>query len=218
MGLDMGSVCLVSHSAIPGRPRQLLQLPRVFHPQSGPVEAAQCDTISHTAGQCRTFLPVLSPSLILAAAAGSWVGDTVSNSCLVTKGFSFLLAWKGGGMGWGDTWAHGMHRITLPTPRPLPGFPDLQWLIVIVLAGIFVLALCCFSLCLRIFFLVSPWHLMHKFSPQWLAASHQGKGEGRGGAIFGQTHETPRPGPGSSLATTMIWLMPGHHHCTAHHS
>ena len=126
MGLDMGSVCLVSHSAIPGRPRQLLQLPRVFHPQSGPVEAAQCDTISHTAGQCRTFLPILSPSLILAAAASSWVGDTVSNSCLVTKGFSFLLAWKGGGMGWGDTWAHGMHRITLPTPRPLPGFPDLQ--------------------------------------------------------------------------------------------
>ena len=31
-------------------------------------------------------------------------GD-MSNSCLVTKGFSFLLAWEGGGMGWGDTWA-----------------------------------------------------------------------------------------------------------------
>ena len=31
--------------------------------------------------------------------------DTVSNSCLVTKGFSFLLAWKGAGMDWRDTWA-----------------------------------------------------------------------------------------------------------------
>ena len=164
-------------------------------------------------GPVRNISHPLSPSLILAASPGSWAAHTVSNSCLVTKGFSFLLAWKGGGMGWGDTWAWGM----------LGGGVQMKDCQLLALYLINLVTHCTFSLC---------WHFSsrslasHSVSQYFFLSPHdtwcinfphndsdctEARVRGEEPYLVRHTiHETPRPVPGAPWPPSDVWLMPGH--------